>query len=86
MTISQDTDEQRKWMVDQWHQYGKTFSVFTPDEQPAPDIWEPDLPGADDKGNLHPNALQPETVSKLLFPSRNSKESGMLVQLHFTRK
>jgi hypothetical protein len=68
MTIPQDTDEQRKWMVDQWHQYGKTFSVFTPDEQPAPDIWEPDLPGADDKGKLNPNALK---HWQYLFPTKD---------------
>jgi len=68
MTIPQDLDEQRNWMVDTWHRYGETFGVFTPEEQPAPDIWEPDLPGYDAKGKLHPNALK---HWQYLFPTKD---------------
>ena len=58
MTVPRDPDELRNWMVERWHQYGETFAVFNPDEQPAPDVWEPELPGYDDKGRLHPDALK----------------------------
>jgi hypothetical protein len=44
MTMSEDKGEQRRWMVEQWHQYGESFTVFAPDEQPEPDTWETELP------------------------------------------
>jgi hypothetical protein len=68
MVQPRDIDDMRKWMVERWHHYGQTFSVFTPDEQPAPDIWEPNLPGYDDKGKLHPNALK---HWQYLFPTKD---------------
>jgi hypothetical protein len=68
MAVPKDTDELRNWMVETWHQYGDTFSVFTPDEQPAPKIWEPELPGCDDKGRLHPDALK---HWQYLFPTKD---------------
>jgi hypothetical protein len=43
MDVPKDPEELRNWMVEHWHQYGKTFTVFTPAEQPAPDFWEPEL-------------------------------------------
>jgi hypothetical protein len=66
--VPEDKDELRNWMVERWHQYGETFSVFTSDEQPAPKIWEPELPGLDDKGKLHPNALK---HWQNLFPTKD---------------
>ncbi len=68
MAVPSDTDELRSWMVDKWHQYGERFTVFTPDEQPAPDIWEPELPGYDDRGKLNPNALK---HWQYLFPTKD---------------
>jgi hypothetical protein len=68
MVIPKDPDDLRNWMVERWHQYGETFSVFTPAEQPAPDIWEPDLPEYDDKGKLHPDALK---HWQYLFPTKD---------------
>ena len=58
MDVPKDPDELRNWMIERWRQYGDIFSVFTPAEQPAPDICEPDLPGYDDNGKLYPNALE----------------------------
>ena len=68
MAVPKDTDDLRNWMVDKWHQYGDTFSVFTPAEQPAPEIWEPELPGLDDKGKLRPKALK---HWQYLFPTKD---------------
>jgi hypothetical protein len=68
MVVPKDTDELHNWMVETWHQYGDTFSVFTPDEQPAPKIWEPELPGCDDRGRLHPDALK---HWQNLFPTKD---------------
>jgi hypothetical protein len=68
MAVPKDPEELRNWMVERWHQYGETFTVFTPAEQPAPDIWEPDLPAYDDKGKLHPKALK---HWQYLFPTKD---------------
>jgi hypothetical protein len=68
MVVPTDTDDLRNWMVERWHQYGDTFSVFTPAEQPAPKMWEPALPGYDDKGRLHPDALK---HWQYLFPTKD---------------
>jgi len=38
-----DSDDQRDTLLKQWHEYGKTYNVFVPDEQPAPKIWVPEL-------------------------------------------
>jgi len=43
-----------------WHEYGKNFSAFVPEEQPFPEIWEPEIPEPDDKGarqSASPKAL-----------------------------
>ncbi len=58
MTIPSDPDERRNWLVERWYAYGDHFSVFVPDEQPRPDVW--DFPEAelDDKGRLDPQVLK----------------------------
>jgi hypothetical protein len=60
-------------MVQAWHQYGNTFSVFSPAEQPAPGIWEPDLPGFNDKERLHPDALK---HWQYVFPTKDFLRHG----------
>jgi len=59
MGIPEDPLERRKWMVKLWREdYGERFSVFDPDDQPAPELeswqpgmWEPYDPKADKDGN-----------------------------------
>ena len=57
-TESEDLDTQHNRLVQAWHEYGETFSVFLPEDQPAPDEWDPVIPNADDKGRLDPQALK----------------------------
>lgn len=58
MSDVQDLNSQRTWMMERWHEYGKAFTAFVPDEQRFPEEWEPVLPGPDDKGRLSPQALK----------------------------
>jgi hypothetical protein len=58
MSDEQDLNTQRTRMMERWHEYGKTFTVFVPEEQPFPEEWEPVLPGLDEKGRLDPQALK----------------------------
>lgn len=67
MSDEQDLNAQRTRMMEIWHEYGKTFNSFVPEEQPFPDEWEPDVPGSDDKGRLSPQALK---HWEQLFPTK----------------
>ena len=58
MSYEQDLNAQRSRMMEIWHEYGRTFNSFVPEEQPFPDEWEIEVPGADDKGRLSPQALK----------------------------
>jgi hypothetical protein len=37
MNDAKDLDDERDWMMDRWHEYGREFGVFVPEQQPAPD-------------------------------------------------
>ena len=63
-----DSDDQRDMLLKQWHEYGKNFSAFVPEEQPFPEIWEPEIPEPDDKGRVHLQALK---HWQHLFPTRD---------------
>jgi hypothetical protein len=52
----EDLNAQRNRTMQIWHEYGKTYNVFVPAEQPFPDEWEPEVPEPDDKGRLSPMA------------------------------
>jgi len=67
MSDEEDLNAQRTRMMEIWHEYGRTFNSFVPEEQPFPDEWEPDLPGPDDKGRLSPQALK---HWEQLFPTK----------------
>jgi hypothetical protein len=63
-----DLDAERDWMMERWHEYGREFGVFVPEQQPAPEVWEPDLPPPDEKGRLDPQVLK---HWEQLFPTKN---------------
>jgi hypothetical protein len=44
MAIPSDPDDRQNWLAKQWHEYGKTFSAFVPEEQHCPSRWDPELP------------------------------------------
>ena len=48
----------RTWMLKLWHDYGKTYNVFVPAEQPDPHDWDRPLPKPDEKGTLDPQGLK----------------------------
>lgn len=66
MAIPEDPLERRKWMLKLWREdYGARFSVFDPEDQPAPewdswnaDMWEPYDPQPDPTGNYDPAAIK----------------------------
>jgi hypothetical protein len=41
-----------------WREYGKTYHVFVPVEQPDPHDWDRELPKPDDKGTFDPQGLK----------------------------
>jgi hypothetical protein len=43
-----DLDAERDWLADRWHEYAKKLAVVLPEQQPAPEVWEPKLPLPDD--------------------------------------
>jgi hypothetical protein len=48
----------RAQLLKLWHEYGKTYNAFVPEEQPDPRDWDRPLPVLDDKGTLDPQALK----------------------------
>lgn len=66
MGIPEDPLERRKWMLKLWREdYGARFSVFAPDDQPAPELeswqpgmWEPYDPKPDTDGNYDPRIIR----------------------------
>jgi hypothetical protein len=50
--------EKRAELLKLWREYGKTYNVFVPVEQPDPRNWDRELPEPDDKGTLDPQALK----------------------------
>jgi hypothetical protein len=67
MSDEQDLNARRTQLLKLWHEYGKAFNVFVPEEQPFPEEWELDLPGSDEKGRLSPQVLK---HWEQLFPTK----------------
>jgi hypothetical protein len=63
-----DLDAERDWLAKAWHEYAKELGVFEPEQQPTPDVWEPELPPPDEKGHLDPQVLK---HWEQLFPTKN---------------
>ena len=63
-----DLDAERDWLAEAWHEYAREFGVFVPEQQPAPEVWEPELPPPDEKGRLDPQVLK---HWEQLFPTKN---------------
>ncbi len=51
-------DEELNELVKAWHDYGAQFSVFVPQQQPGPTIWDPDVAEFDDRERTDPNYLK----------------------------
>ena len=58
MQDPKDLDEKLNKLVEAWHAYGAQFTVFVPQQQPAPTTWEPDVEEFDDKGRTNPHYLK----------------------------
>jgi hypothetical protein len=67
MSDEENLNAQRTRMMEIWHEYGKTFNSFVPEERPFPDEWEPEVHVEDDKGCLSPQALK---HWEQLFPTK----------------
>jgi hypothetical protein len=50
--------DQRAELLKLWREYGKTYNVFVPAEQPDPRNWDRPLPEPDEKGTLDPQGLK----------------------------
>jgi hypothetical protein len=58
MEDPKDRDDKLNKLVEAWHAYGAQFSVFVPQQQPAPTTWEPDVEEFDEKGLTNPHYLK----------------------------
>jgi hypothetical protein len=58
MEDPKDRDEKLNKLVEAWQAYGAQFSVFVPQQQPAPTTWEPEVEEFDDKGRTNPHYLK----------------------------
>jgi hypothetical protein len=58
MDDSKSRDEELNELVEAWHAYGAQFSIFVPQQQPAPTVWDPDVEEFDDKDRTDPNYLK----------------------------
>jgi len=60
MGIPEDSDDPRDILLKQWHEYGKTYNVFVPDEQPAPkgEGWDRPLIEPSDTGTIDPQLMK----------------------------
>jgi hypothetical protein len=50
--------DKRTELLKLWREYGKTYNVLVPAEQPDPHQWDRELPKPDDKGTLDPQGLK----------------------------
>ena len=50
--------DKRAQLLRLWREYGKTYNVFVPAEQPDPHDWDRPRPQPDEKGTLDPQALK----------------------------
>ena len=53
-----DSDDQRDILLKQWHEYGKAYNVFVPDEQPAPKVWDRPLVEPGENGTWDPQTIK----------------------------
>ena len=67
MSDEEELNAERTRMMEIWHEYGRTFNSFVPEEQTYPDEWEADVPASDEKGRLSPQALK---HWEQLFPTK----------------
>jgi hypothetical protein len=58
MHDKEDLNAQRTRMMEIWHEYGKSYNVFVPAEQPAPWIWDRPLQEPDDKSRWNPQTIK----------------------------
>jgi hypothetical protein len=58
MDLLNDDDDLRKSALKTWYDYGIMFDVFDPQEQPAPSVWNPELPEPDDNGTSDPQVIK----------------------------
>jgi hypothetical protein len=58
MEDPKDRDEKLNKLVEAWHSYGAQFTVFVPQQQPAPTTWDPDVEEFDQKGRVNPHYLK----------------------------
>jgi len=57
--MGEDQEQDRRdALLKLWHDYGKTYNVFVPAEQPAPHEWDRPLLEPDERGTLDPQALK----------------------------
>ena len=57
--MGEDKEQDKRFeLLRRWHEYGKTYNVFVPAEQPDPHDWNRPLPQPDEKGTLDPQALK----------------------------
>ncbi len=57
MSEDQEQDE-RTGLLRAWHEYGKAYNVFLPNEQPAPRVWDRPLPEPDDNNRWNPQTIK----------------------------
>lgn len=58
MDDPKERDDERNKLVEAWHAYGAEFTVFVPQQQPAPTTWDPDVAELDEKGRVNPHYLK----------------------------
>jgi len=58
MKEPKNSDDQRDRLLKAWHEYGKAYNVFVPEEQPNPHQWDRHLAIPDEKGTPDPQALK----------------------------
>jgi hypothetical protein len=58
MSDEQDLNFQRAELLKLWHDYGKAYNVFVPEEQPHPHNWDRPFQTCDERGTLDPQALK----------------------------
>lgn len=58
MGETHETSAEKDLLASRWHEYGERFALIVPEEQPAPTVWDPELPDTDEKGRLSPQALK----------------------------
>ncbi len=58
MSDEQDLNAQRTRMMEIWHEYGKTYNVFVPTEQPVPRAWDRPLQEPEDKSRWNPQTIK----------------------------